>query len=935
MTDPRHLAPQFDPAAIETDVYARWLDSGVFAPAEAPAGDPYVIVIPPPNVTDRLHMGHGLNNTIQDLLIRFERMRGRDALWLPGTDHAGIATQNVVERLIAKEGLRRQDLGRDAFVERVWAYVHETGGTILEQLKAIGASCDWSRTRFTLDEGYSRAVRHVFVSLHRDGLIYRGHRVIHWCPRCHTALSDEEAEFKDIEGKLYWVRYRLVGEEGEDGEVGKVGGGGEAAGETAGETAGEAAEPPVGPSARPPVRPPAFIVVATTRPETMFGDVAVVHHPEDERYGHLTGRTVEIPLSGVRIPVATSSVVEREFGTGLLKVTPAHDPNDFEIARMLDPDGDMPDIMTADARMAEVDRVPPLFRGLDRFEARRRIVAELEAAGALEKIEAHPHSIRHCYRCGTVVEPRLSDQWFVRMKPLAEPALAAYQAGEVRFVPERWGGIYERWLTEIRDWNISRQLWWGHRIPAWYCEREGCDHITVSEEEPSSCEVCGGPVRQDADVLDTWFSSWLWPFATFGWPERTGDLRRFYPGHTLVTAPDIIFFWVARMIMGGYHFLGARPFQTVYLNGIVRDTQHRKMSKSLGNGIDPLEVVRGYGADALRYTMLAGSAIGTDVLLDPTDLETSFAAGRNFANKLWNVGRFIIGHLSEPTAPLAQLDAQQFELADRWILSRLQTTIAEVTEALERFRLNDAVGGLYRFIWDELADWYLEQVKPRLYGDVRGGDEARAILAEVLETVLRLLHPAMPFITEALWAALTNARESVLAGAPWPEPDAALLDAEAVDRFGHVQGLVSAVRNIRAEYGVAPGRTVRAFVQPASLAAVEACNAEQRTIERLAKIEKLTLGDPPSGVGAHAVLGDGSAVFVPLGDAIDVARECARLQAELTRLDGQLAGLARTLSNERFLAKAPADVVERERAKESSWREQRATLADKLRVLGC
>ena len=922
MTDPRHLAPQFDPAAIETDVYARWLDSGVFAPAEAASGDPYVIVIPPPNVTDRLHMGHGLNNTIQDLLIRFERMRGRDALWLPGTDHAGIATQNVVERLIAKEGLRRQDLGREAFVERVWTYVHETGGTILEQLKAIGASCDWSRTRFTLDEGYSQAVRHVFVALYRDGLIYRGHRVIHWCPRCHTALSDEEAEFKDTEGKLYWVRYRLVGEAGEAGET---------AGGTAGEAAGATAAPPVGASAR----PPAFVVVATTRPETMFGDVAVVHHPEDERYGHLTGRTVEIPLSGVRIPVATSSVVDREFGTGLLKVTPAHDANDFEIARMLDPDGAMPDIMTADASMAEVDRVPPLFRGLDRFEARRRIVAELQAAGALEKIEAHPHSIRHCYRCGTVVEPRLSDQWFVRMKPLAEPALAAYKAGEVRFVPERWGGIYERWLTEIRDWNISRQLWWGHRIPAWYCEREGCDHITVSDGEPSACEACGGPVRQDADVLDTWFSSWLWPFATFGWPERTDDLRRFYPGHTLVTAPDIIFFWVARMIMGGYHFLGDRPFQTVYLNGIVRDTQHRKMSKSLGNGIDPLEVVRGYGADALRYTMLAGSAIGTDVLLDPDDLETSFAAGRNFANKLWNVGRFIIGHLPDATEARAPLDAQQFELADRWILSRLQTTIAEVTEALERFRLNDAVSGLYRFIWDELADWYLEQVKPRLYGDVHGGDVARAILAHVFETVLRLLHPAMPFITEALWAALTHSREAVLAGARWPEPDPAFLDVEAVDRFTHVQGLVSAVRNIRAEYGVAPGRTVRAFVQPASLAAVEACNAEQRTIERLAKIEQLTLGDPPSGVGAHAVLGNGSAVFVPLGDAIDVARECARLQAEVVRIDGQLAGLARTLSNERFLAKAPADVVERERAKESSWREQRATLADKLRVLGC
>jgi valyl-tRNA synthetase len=913
MTDPRQLAPQFDPAAVEPGVYRRWLESGVFAPAERPGAEPYVIVIPPPNVTDRLHMGHGLNNTIQDVLIRFERMRGRPTLWLPGTDHAGIATQNVVERLLGKEGKRRQDLGREAFVERVWAYVHETGGTILEQLKAIGASCDWSRTRFTLDEGYSRAVRHVFVSLFQDGLIYRGHRVIHWCPRCHTALSDEEAEFKETEGKLYWIRYPLVPPN--------------APAETA-----EAAGSPAGPPAR---QPADAIVVATTRPETMFGDVAVVYHPEDERYAHLIGRTVEIPLSGVRIPVATSSVVEREFGSGILKVTPAHDANDFEIARMLDPDAPMPAIMTPEAALADVPRVPPDLRGVDRFAARKRIVAQLEAQGLLEKVVPHPHSIRHCYRCDTVVEPRLSDQWFVRMRPLAEPALAAYHAGEVRFVPERWGGVYERWLTEIRDWNISRQLWWGHRIPAWYCTSDGCEHVTVSESDPTTCEACGGAVRQDEDVLDTWFSSWLWPFATLGWPERTADLERYYPGHTLVTGPDIIFFWVARMVMGGYHFLGTRPFTTVFLNGIVRDTQHRKMSKSLGNGIDPLEVVRGYGADALRHTVLAGSSIGTDVILDPGDLESSFAAGRNFANKLWNVGRFILGNLPEAGPAPAILDAQRFELADRWILSRLQGVIGDVTEALERFRLNDAVGILYRFVWDELADWYLEQVKPRLYGDVPGGDLARAILGHVFETVLRLLHPSMPFITEALWAALPGTREPVLAGAAWPTPDPTFADQEAEDRFVRVQGLVSAVRNIRAEYGVAPGRSVRAFVQPASLDAVEAFNAEQRTIERLARIERLVAGDAPSGVGAHAVLGDGSAVFVPLGDAIDVARECARLREEMERIDGQLAGLARTLSNERFLAKAPADVVARERAKESSWREQRATLADKLRVLGC
>jgi valyl-tRNA synthetase len=944
----RPLAPQFNPGAIEPAVYQRWLDAGIFAPPQG-GGDTYVIVIPPPNVTDRLHMGHGLNNTIQDVLIRFERMRGRRALWLPGTDHAGIATQNVVERLIARDGRRRQDLGREAFVERVWSYVRETGGTILEQLKAIGASCDWSRTRFTLDDGYSRAVRHVFVSLYRDGLIYRGHRVIHWCPRCHTALSDEEAEFRDTEGSLYRIRYRLV-----DAAARQRGSAAEAAGAT------EEAEGRRGSSAarqrsvretgaleaalaaddeprRPSEAEPAGhdVVVATTRPETMFGDVAVVYHPDDPRYAGLAGALVEIPLSGVRIPVATSSVVEREFGTGLLKVTPAHDANDFEIARMLDPDGEMPSILTEHAAMADVPRVPAELRGMDRFAARRRVLELLEASGALVGVTPHRHAVRHCYRCDTVVEPRLSDQWFVRMRPLAEPALDAYRAGGLRFVPERWGPVYERWLSEIRDWNISRQLWWGHRIPAWYCEAPGCAHVTVAETDPAACERCGGPIRQDGDVLDTWFSSWLWPFATLGWPERTPDLERYYPGHTLVTAPDIIFFWVARMVMAGYHFLGERPFDTVFLNGIVRDTHHVKMSKSRGNGIDPLEVVHGYGADALRYTVLAGAAIGTDVILDPNDLETSFAAGRNFANKLWNVGRFILSNLDGPAAHPRLLDAARFELADRWILSRCQRVIAETGEALVRFRLNDAVGGLYHFVWDELADWYVEQVKPRLYGSAPGGEVARSILASTFEHALRLLHPAMPFITEELWTALPGTREPLLAAARWPVADPALLDPEAEDRFARVQDLVTAVRNIRSEYGVAPGRTVPAIVRPVSLDTAEALNAEQRTIERLARIERLVQGEPPGGAGAHAVLRDGSAVFVPLGDAIDVAKECARLRDELTRLDGQLAALTRTLADDRFLTKAPPEVVERERAKETSWREQRATLGEKLRVLGC
>jgi valyl-tRNA synthetase len=902
------LAPQYDPSAIEPAIYRRWLDAGVFAPDEQTADPPYVIVIPPPNVTDRLHMGHGLNNTIQDVLIRFQRMRGRRTLWLPGTDHAGIATQNVVERMLAKEGTDRHALGRDAFVERTWQYVRETGGTILEQLKAIGASCDWSRTRFTFDEQYSAAVRLVFVSLYRDGLIYRGHRVIHWCPRCHTSLSDEEAEFEDTDGKLYFIRYDFVpaasapSAPGEEGQRGRDGGG---------------------------------VLVATTRPETMFGDIAVVHHPDDDRFAGLAGRTVAIPLSGTPIPIGTHAAVEREFGTGMLKITPAHDANDFEIARALDPGGEMPVILEPDGRMAEVERVPAALRGLDRFAARQRIVALLKASGQLLKVEPYRHAVRHCYRCDTVVEPRLSDQWFVRMKPLAAPALDAYRAGRLRFVPERWGAVYERWLVELRDWNISRQLWWGHRIPAWYCTRHGWDHITVSETEVTACGHCGAPVRQDEDVLDTWFSSWLWPFATLGWPAQTADLAAYYPGHTLVTAPEIIFFWVSRMVMAGYHFLGERPFDTVVLNSVVRDTQHRKMSKSLGNGIDPLEVVQRFGADALRYAVLASSAVGSDVILDPNDLETSFAPGRNFANKLWNIGRFILANLDDATPRLAAIDPARLELADRWILSRCQRAVTTTTAVLDDFRLSDAAGTVYHFVWDELADWYVEQVKPRLYGDLSGGDVARAVLAAVFETVLRLLHPVMPFLSEALWSHLPGTREPLLAAARWPEADAALLDPAAEARFAAVQALVAAVRNIRAEYGVSPAQTVRTFVAPATLEAAEGLNAEERTVARLAKISALSRTASDGGVGAHAVLPDGTAVFVPLGDAIDVAQECARLRQELLRVDGLLAGVTARLGDQRFLGRAPAEVVERERAKERTWREQHGTLADKLRVLGC
>ena len=890
------LAPQYDPLAIESGVYQRWLNAGVFFASPNSDRDPYVIVIPPPNVTDVLHSGHGLNNTLQDVLIRFQRMRGREAVWLPGTDHAGIATQNVVERALAKEGKSRHDLGREPFIARVWEHVHKTGNTILEQLKAIGCSCDWSRTRFTFDDDYSFAVRKVFVDLHDAGLIYRGQRVIHWCPRCHTSLSDEEAEFKDKDGHLYHIAYEVT--EPRDGG-------------------------------------PRVAVVATTRPETMFGDVCLVIHPDDDRCAEYENMTVRIPLTEIRIPIRTSNAVERGFGTGMLKVTPAHDANDFDIADELG-GFDRPVTIGEDARMTGTERVPEELRGMDRFEARDKIVEILKQNGELVKVEDYRHALRFCYRCHTAVEPLLSNQWFVRMKPLAEPALEAYRTDRLKFVPERWGKVYEHWMTQIRDWNISRQLWWGHRIPAWFCDDPDCGHITVKMEEPDRCEACGGGVRQDEDVLDTWFSSWLWPFATFGWPKQTADLERFYPGHTLVTGPDIIFFWVARMVMAGYYFMGDAPFETVYLNGVVRDPSHRAFSKSLGNGIDPLDVVNLYGADALRFTLVAAAAAGTDIIMDRNDLESTFAAGRHFANKCWNIGRFIVSNLDGPAASMSRHDELELELADRWILSRCQRTVEAVTDALDRFRLNDAANEIYHFIWDDLADWYVEQVKPRLYGTTPGGDVARGVLCHVFETALKLLHPITPFLTEELWSHLTGEREALLATATWPEADADLVDADAEDSFARVRAVVSAIRAIRAEYGVPPGKSVRAVFHAADEKALAAIESEKSTVERLAKVSDLILGGASTEtIGAHAVLTDGSSVFVPLGDAIDVGNECMRLSGELERIERQLAGVSKKLANPQFVSRAPAEVVDREHEKERSWKEQREALAAKLRALGC
>jgi len=915
MSHPGEIPAQYEPSSVEEAAYARWLAQNLFT-AQASRSNraggsrsPYVILMPPPNVTAVLHMGHGLNNTVQDVIIRWRRMCGDEALWLPGTDHAGIATQNVVEKMLLKEGKTRHDVGRTAFVHRTEQFVAETGGVILQQLKAIGASADWSRTAYTLSPGLSRAVREAFVRLFERGLIYRGHRVIHWCPRCLTSLSDEEAEHHETEGKLYHIAYPLTTVSARD-------------------------------------TPGGNIVVATTRPETMLADVAVAVNPNDERYTDLVGRTVLLPLANVEIPIIADEYSDPTFGTGAVKITPAHDANDFEVAQrhqlampvVIDESGLVREVMDA------AGRVPESVRGLDRLEARAKIVALLREGGFLVKVDNHRHSIRRCYRCDTVVEPRLSEQWFVKMKPLAQPALQAVRDGTIRILPERWEAVYINWLEGIRDWNISRQLWWGHRIPVWYCD--GCGRVSASRENLERCPACSGPVRQDEDVLDTWFSSGLFPLSTLGWPEETDDLRAFYPTDTLITAPDILFFWVARMIMLGYVFRGEPPFRTVYLHGTVRDTNHMKMSKSLGNGIDPLDVVRDYGADALRYTVIAGMGLGADTILDPNDLERSFAPGRNFVTKLWNIGRFLLTNVgAEPVMPLDQIAAQRLTRADRWILGKLNEAVATCDQALgparpagaawndaERYtglRLNEYTESARGFAWSELADWYLESVKARLATPGDDREVARAVLVHAFDQVLRLLQPIVPFVTDALWQRLPLHDGTALAIAMWPVQRVIAGD---VREFGLVIEAVNAIRRLRADYSVAPGKTVSCTLVP-SAAARNLLREESALTGRLARAEISVADAPPGESSAHAVLSDGTQVVLSLAGVVDVERECTRLRTELASLEKQLDALRGRLRNENFIARAKPDVVEAERQKEGEWSSRRELLADKVRSL--
>jgi valyl-tRNA synthetase len=881
----------YDPHRVERRWYDEWLQRDLF---RADPDDPrpaFSMVIPPPNITGSLHMGHALNNTLQDVLCRWKRMSGCNALWVPGTDHAGIATQNVVERQLQAEGTDRQALGRDAFVDRVWRWRDSSGGTIIMQLKRLGVSCDWSRERFTMDEGLSRAVREVFVRLYEEGLIYRDRYLINWCPRCRTALSDLEVEHADTDGHMYHLRYPLTDGSG-------------------------------------------AIEVATTRPETMLGDTAVAVHPDDPRYRGLVGKTVRLPAIGREIPIVADGYVDREFGSGAVKITPAHDFNDFALGRR----HGLPAISVMNEGAVMTAEAGP-YAGLDRYEARKRIVADFGRDGVLVRTEPHKLALGRCYRCQTPVEPHLSLQWFVKIAPLAGPASAAVRDGRTRFVPSHWEKTYFSWMENIHDWCISRQLWWGHRIPAWYCDN---GHTVVSREDPTGCSECNSTaLRQDPDVLDTWFSSGLWPFSTLGWPEDTPSLRRWYPTSVLVTGFDIIFFWVARMMMMGLKFMGDVPFREVYIHALVRDQHGQKMSKSKGNVVDPLVVMDTYGTDAFRFALVAFAAMGRDIKLAEDRIE----GYRNFMNKLWNAARFVLMQLeyrpAEPVQRVEELSAQAYAalgIADQWILARLADATAAIDEALVQYRFNDAASRLYEFAWHEFCDWYIEMAKIAFTAGGDAAEATRGTLVRVLECLMRMLHPFAPFISEEIWQALPRAdRDASIVTASYPPPrlpwaDDATAAVEA--RIGRVIGVVRAVRNIRAEMNLPPGRALDAALaveDPAARRDLETDQALLHTLARIGGVRWLARGE--SVRGAATALVDGVQVFVPLAGLVDVDEEIRRLTKEIGKVAGELAGVARKLDNPSFRERAPAEVVEEQEQKAATFASKKAALERSLKTL--
>lgn len=858
----------YEPQKIEKKWYKYWLDNELFTPKIDKDKKPYTILIPPPNVTGILHMGHVLNNTLQDVMIRYKRMTGIPTLWIPGVDHAGIATQNVVEKELAKSGKTRHDIGREELIDHIWKWKEEKGGRIIEQLKQLGCSCDWTKQRFTMDEGLSDAVKEVFISLYEKGLIYKGKRIINWCPRCVTALANDEVEYEEDKGHMWHIKYPFVDGSG-------------------------------------------FLTVATTRPETMLGDTAVAVHPEDERYKHLVGKMVKLPLTDRKIPVIADIHVDKDFGSGFVKITPAHDPNDYEVGLR----HDLEQIIVMDEHGVMNEAAGKDFAGLNRFKCREKIVELLKEQGLLEKIEDHDHSVGQCYRCDTVIEPYLSDQWFVKMKPLAEPAIQAVKDGKIKFQPERWTKVYYHWMENVRDWCISRQIWWGHRIPAYYCN--SCGKMIVAKEMPDKCLDCGHEkFRQDEDVLDTWFSSWLWPFSTMGWPKMTEELEYFLPTNLLITAPGIIYLWVARMIMSTMEFQDKIPFDTVLLHGMVLDEQGRKMSKSLGNSPDPIHIIEEYGADALRFSMIFNTPKGQDSYYSESILET----GRNFANKIWNAYRFMMMNV-EKIEGLPRREELKLELADKWIYSRLNQVTQQITQQLDDLRMNDAASILMDFIWKEFCSWYLELCKDRIYNaeDKKGQLTAKYILLDVFQTSMRLLQPFMPFIAEEIWQGIKEyfpLKSDSIIVADFPKIDTEMINQKIDQDMAFIQETITAIRNLRKQVNLAPGKEVDISIKVASEDQIRLLKDYQNYFSKLAKISGMKIAvELPKPKSSIAAVVQNIEIYLPLEGLIDLDAECSKLEKQLAKLNKELKGISGKLKNKKFLENAPEKIVEKEKEK--------------------